>query len=150
MEQTLDPGERPPISWSSALAVLKKQDVPDSDPRIAQCRAMLAYWRIRRVTDAEIDSAIMAELAVLDETGDGDLVLWSRVTKRVPGGFWAKAGALLRLRDAGRAYVGLADEADAEVAANARALNRSRPIRVVETGFADRAVDAEPFATVHR
>jgi hypothetical protein len=55
MEQTLDPGERPPISWSTTLAVLNRNNVPDSDPRIAECRAALAYWRVRRVIDKERD-----------------------------------------------------------------------------------------------
>jgi hypothetical protein len=89
------------------------------------------------VPAAEIETAI---LAVLDETGE-ELVRWSTVRSGVPGDFWCTAEALHRLQGDGRVYlikikgrpyVCLGDDADAELAAIARAQNRSRPVRVLE------------------
>lgn len=48
-----DPAVRPAPSWSARLAALKSRQVPDSDPRVAECNAALAYWRCRRVIDTE-------------------------------------------------------------------------------------------------
>ena len=51
-----DPASRSASSWSSTLAVLKSRGVPDTDPRIIEARTALAYWRVRRVLDAERDN----------------------------------------------------------------------------------------------
>lgn len=48
-----DPASRSASSWSSTLAVLKSRGVPDTDPRVIEARDALAYWRVRRVIDAE-------------------------------------------------------------------------------------------------
>jgi hypothetical protein len=48
-----DPAELSPPQWQSRLASLKSHGLPDNDPRVAECRAALAYWRCRRVLDAE-------------------------------------------------------------------------------------------------
>jgi hypothetical protein len=50
---TVDPASRPAASWSSSLAALKSRGVSDTDPRIIDCHTALAYWRVRRVIDAE-------------------------------------------------------------------------------------------------
>ncbi|MCB0907518.1 MAG: hypothetical protein KDB63_10425 [Nocardioidaceae bacterium] len=85
------------------------------------------------MTAADIDAAILREL---EPTGE-QLVCFSRV--RVPGGFWEKQAALLRLywdglvyaiKVGGVPYVSLADECDRELAARARAEGRVREIRV--------------------
>lgn len=87
-------------------------------------------------TDDEIDAAILAALA---PTGE-ELVSWARIDPLVPGGFWPKAQAVLRLheegeiyltRTGGRAYVGLGDDADRLLAAAAKARGRVRGVRVV-------------------
>jgi hypothetical protein len=86
-------------------------------------------------TDEEIDAAILRRLA---RTGD-DLVRWKTIERRVPGTFWQKAEAFVRLYDNGKIYaikiggtpyVSLGDILDAEIAAHYRALGRSRPVRV--------------------
>lgn len=85
-------------------------------------------------TTAEIDAAILRELA---PTGDR-LVCWTQIHPRVPGSFWEKQAALLRMhwaglvyhmRIAGTPYVSLGDETDRQVAAKARAEGRVRDIR---------------------
>lgn len=43
----------PPARWGSRLAGLKSSGAADDDPRILECHAALAYWRCRRVLDAE-------------------------------------------------------------------------------------------------
>jgi hypothetical protein len=87
------------------------------------------------MTVEQIEAAILAALA---PTGE-ELVSWARIDPLVPGGFWSKAQALLRLHEegkvyhvkiAGRPYVGLGDDADAELAARARARGRVRGVRV--------------------
>lgn len=50
---TADPASRTAASWSSTLAVLKSRGTPDNDPRVVEARDALAYWRVRRVLDAE-------------------------------------------------------------------------------------------------
>jgi hypothetical protein len=86
-------------------------------------------------TDDEIDAAI---LAVLRRTGD-ELVSWAVIQRLVPGCFWCKATALLRLHDdgsvylvkvRGRPYVCLGDDADAQLARIAKAQGRSRKVMV--------------------
>jgi hypothetical protein len=86
-------------------------------------------------TDDEIDAAILAALA---PTGE-ELRPWARIASRVPGCFWCKARALLRLHEegkvyhtkiAGRPYVGLGDDTDAQLARRARAQGRVRGVRV--------------------
>jgi hypothetical protein len=86
-------------------------------------------------TDEQIEAAI---LAALEPTGD-ELMSWAVIQRQVPGCFWCKATALLRLHEegkvyhvkiAGRPYVGLGDDADAELARRARAQGRLRGVRV--------------------
>lgn len=48
-----DPASRSASSWSATLAVLKSHRAPDTDPRVIEARDALAYWRVRRVIDAE-------------------------------------------------------------------------------------------------
>lgn len=48
-----DPASRTASSWSSTLAALKSRGVPDTDPRVIEAHTALAYWRVRRVLDAE-------------------------------------------------------------------------------------------------
>ncbi len=86
-------------------------------------------------TDDIIDAAILREL---EPTGDR-LVCWTHVHRRIPGSFWQKQTALLRLywsglvytiKVGGTPYVSLADECDREIAARARQDGRVREIRV--------------------
>ncbi|AQA05025.1 hypothetical protein BVC93_24405 [Mycobacterium sp. MS1601] len=61
-----DPASRSASSWASSQAALKGRGVPDSDPRIVECRAALAYWRCRTVIDRErgnLDPAHVPALA---------------------------------------------------------------------------------------
>jgi hypothetical protein len=48
-----DPASRSAASWSATLAALKSRGAPDTDPRVTECHGALAYWRCRRVIDAE-------------------------------------------------------------------------------------------------
>ena len=48
-----DPASRSPGSWNGRLAALKSRQVPDDDPRVAECLAALAFWRCKRVIDAQ-------------------------------------------------------------------------------------------------
>ena len=87
-------------------------------------------------TDDEIETAI---LAALEPTG-GEMVSWSAIQCRLPGSFWRKAQALLRLHEDGRVwhfkvqgrpYLCLGDELDREIAARYKAQGRVRGVRVV-------------------
>ncbi len=87
------------------------------------------------MTAEQIEAAILAALA---PTGE-DLVSWAKIAPRIPGGFWPKAQAALRLHEdgeiyliriGGRAYVGLGDDADRLLAAAAKARGRVRGVRV--------------------
>lgn len=48
-----DPADMPPARWQSRLAGLRSSRVPDTDPRMIEVQAALAYWRVRRVIDHE-------------------------------------------------------------------------------------------------
>lgn len=48
-----DPAAISPLTAQSRLGALKSRRVPDDDPRVVECRQVLAYWRCRRVIDAE-------------------------------------------------------------------------------------------------
>jgi len=48
-----DPGALSPSQWSGKLAALRSRGVTDADPRVGECLAALAYWRVRRVLDAD-------------------------------------------------------------------------------------------------
>lgn len=48
-----DPAILSPIQWGTRLASFKSRMVDESDPRVVECRAALAYWRCRRALDAE-------------------------------------------------------------------------------------------------
>ena len=85
-------------------------------------------------TDDEIDRAILGALAETDE----ELVAWAALRQGVPGGQGRKADALTRLWLTGRVYlikirgqnfVGLGDEHDAQVAAQAKAEGRVPELR---------------------
>ncbi|BBX92723.1 hypothetical protein H5U98_15705 [Mycolicibacterium boenickei] len=62
---TVDPASRTASSWSSTLAALKSRGVPDTDPRVLECQTALAYWRCRRVIDAERDNLNPAHIPAL-------------------------------------------------------------------------------------
>jgi hypothetical protein len=49
----IDPATMPPARLQARHAALKSHGVPDDDPRILEVRAALAWWRTRRVIDAE-------------------------------------------------------------------------------------------------
>jgi hypothetical protein len=48
-----DPGALTPAQWSGKLAALRSRGAADADPRVTECLAALAYWRVRRVLDAD-------------------------------------------------------------------------------------------------
>jgi hypothetical protein len=48
-----DPGSLTPAQWSGKLAALRSRGATNTDPRVAECLAALAYWRVRRVLDAD-------------------------------------------------------------------------------------------------
>lgn len=48
-----DPGALSPSQWQAKNAALRSRGGSDTDPRVAECVAALAYWRVRRAIDAE-------------------------------------------------------------------------------------------------
>ena len=48
-----DPASRSAGSWNGRLAALKSREVPETDPRVIECREALAFHRVRRAVDAE-------------------------------------------------------------------------------------------------
>ncbi len=60
-----DPATRSPAQWSARLAALTGQGRTADDPDMAECRAALAYWRVRRVHDAERDALDPAHIPAL-------------------------------------------------------------------------------------
>lgn len=63
----IDPAARTASSWSSTLAALKSRGVPDTDPRVIECHTALAYWRVRRVVDAERGNLASEHIAALSD-----------------------------------------------------------------------------------
>lgn len=62
----LDPAALTPGQWSGRLAALRSRGAADDDERVAECVAALAYWRVRRVLDADrhhLDPAHVPALA---------------------------------------------------------------------------------------
>jgi hypothetical protein len=43
----------PMRSWRARLMALRSRAVPDDDPRVVECHAALAFWRLDRAIDAE-------------------------------------------------------------------------------------------------
>lgn len=50
---TVEPSLRPPSSWKSRRAALLSHGAALDDSEIRECDQALAYWRCRRVIDAE-------------------------------------------------------------------------------------------------
>lgn len=48
-----DPSHLPAASWQSRLAALSGRGVPDTDPRMVQCRRALAFHRAAKAVTAE-------------------------------------------------------------------------------------------------
>ena len=69
MEQrtNTDPASRSAASWNGTLAALKSRQVPDDDPRVIECLAALAFWRCKRVIDAEAPHLVPEHAGVLAE-----------------------------------------------------------------------------------
>ncbi|MGJ6122699.1 hypothetical protein QN239_08995 [Mycolicibacterium sp. Y3] len=59
-----DPSTLTPAQWNGRSAALSR-DAPPDDPRVAECRAALAYWRIRRAIDADRDNLDPAHVPAL-------------------------------------------------------------------------------------
>lgn len=49
-----DPGSKSPPQWQSRMAALLSHGRAQDDPDLVECREALAYWRCRRVIDAEV------------------------------------------------------------------------------------------------
>lgn len=67
MEQRInsDPASRSASSWGARLAALRSRHVTDDDPRAAECLAALAFWRCKRVLDAEAPHLVPEHAGVL-------------------------------------------------------------------------------------
>lgn len=50
-----DPAALTPSQWSARLAAFLSRGRRNDDPNVLACREALAYWRCRRVLDAERD-----------------------------------------------------------------------------------------------
>ena len=64
---TTDPASRSAGSWNGTLAALKSRKVPEEDPRVIECREALAFWRCKRVIDAEAGHLVPEHAGVLAE-----------------------------------------------------------------------------------
>ncbi|KAA1430451.1 hypothetical protein [Mycolicibacter arupensis] len=62
---TVDPASMSAASWSARLANCAMRGLPDDHPDVLECRAALAYWRVRRVADAERDNLDPAHIPAL-------------------------------------------------------------------------------------
>ncbi|BBY67762.1 hypothetical protein [Mycolicibacterium helvum] len=62
-----DPGTLTPAQWSGRLAALRSRGATDTDMRVAECLAALAYWRVRRVLDADREHLNPAHVPALTE-----------------------------------------------------------------------------------
>ncbi|OMC05676.1 hypothetical protein A5735_05020 [Mycolicibacter heraklionensis] len=53
MDTTCDSGplSKSDLQWRSELGGLKSQGLGEDDPQVRDCRAALAYWRVRKVID---------------------------------------------------------------------------------------------------
>jgi len=60
-----DPASLTPAQWSGKLAALRSRGATTADPRVAECLAALAYWRVRRVLDADRDHLNPAHVPAL-------------------------------------------------------------------------------------
>lgn len=49
----IDPSSLPATSWQSRLAALSGRGVPDTDPRMVECRRALAFHRAAKAVTAE-------------------------------------------------------------------------------------------------
>jgi len=74
---TVDPASRSASSWSASLAALKSRGVPETDARIIESLAALAFWRIVR--------AIEGGAGVLSPPGADRLVVMLREAARGGG-----------------------------------------------------------------
>lgn len=63
---TTDPAALTPAQWNGRAAALSR-DAPPDDPRVAECRAALSYWRVRRVLDAERGNLDPAHIPALSD-----------------------------------------------------------------------------------
>ena len=48
-----DPTTITAAQWSARLASFKSRNVSDADPRVVECRAGLAFWRVRNAIVAD-------------------------------------------------------------------------------------------------
>ncbi|MGV9713333.1 hypothetical protein ACWDTI_22015 [Gordonia sp. NPDC003424] len=63
--QTPAPGDLTARQWAARHNALLGRGAADDDPRVAECRAALAYHRVRRVIVAERDALDPADAAIL-------------------------------------------------------------------------------------
>ncbi|MFD6677653.1 hypothetical protein ACFWDA_25250 [Rhodococcus zopfii] len=55
---TTKPCEISASTWAARLAGLVRQGADESDPRVTECRAALAYWRGKNALGPEVVSAL--------------------------------------------------------------------------------------------
>ncbi|MDQ1249248.1 MAG: hypothetical protein QG597_3622 [Actinomycetota bacterium] len=60
-----DPAALTPSQWSARLASFLSRGRRNDDPDVIACREALAYWRCRRVIDAERDHLSRAVIPAL-------------------------------------------------------------------------------------
>lgn len=60
-----DPASLTPARWQSRRAALLSHGAALDDPRVAECDAALAYWRVRRTLDRERESLAADHLPAL-------------------------------------------------------------------------------------
>ncbi|WP_273490616.1 MULTISPECIES: hypothetical protein [Gordonia] len=58
-------GDMSASSWSARLAALVSRGAAADDPRVVECRAALAFHRVKRVVDRERDALAPADVTAL-------------------------------------------------------------------------------------
>jgi hypothetical protein len=62
-----DPATLSPAQWQARNAALRSRGAADDDPRVVECLNALAYWRCRRVIDADREHLNPAHVPALAE-----------------------------------------------------------------------------------
>jgi hypothetical protein len=60
-----DPAALTPSQWSARLAAYLSRGRDDDDPGVIACREALAFWRCRRVIDAERENLAPGHIPAL-------------------------------------------------------------------------------------
>lgn len=64
-DTAVDPSLMEPASWRARRAALMSHGAALDDPAVIECDEAMAYWRVRRVVDAQRDTLNPAHIPAL-------------------------------------------------------------------------------------